>query len=246
MDVSTTHTDSAAEAGESLRLEGGRKQIAWRSTDDVVAKHIQNQTPMPGSAAAFAQGLGHGYMSKCASSSPIPIGRHVASDMDARIGTPPKDDVAGAIGTDIGNILPEAIAAVATAGESEVASVAGREVPQIGGLYRSVGTAASEAGLAGEVHHMPAWSATRDAAVGGATRANTPSIWMTSVDHAATASYGNRAGAIAYRAEQQALIGQGRYLDAMRMDVNNIRQLFGGKYEGAIQQMGEAFWAAHQ
>jgi hypothetical protein len=69
---------------------------------------------------------------------------------------------------------------------------------------------------------------------------------MTSVDHAATASYGNRAGAIAYRAEQQALIGQGRYLDAMRMDVNNIRQLFGGKYEGAIQQMGEAFWAAHQ
>jgi hypothetical protein len=30
------------------------------------------------------------------------------------------------------------------------------------------------------------------------------------------------------------------------MDVNNIRQLFGGKYEGAIQQMGEAFWAAHQ
>lgn len=127
--------------------------IPWRSTDDVVAKHIQNQTPMPGSAAAFAQGLGHGYMSKCASSSPIPIGRHVASDMGARIGTPPEDDVAGAIGTDIGNILPEAMAAaggsVTTALDEAIAkqAIAGATAAAAEGVEAAGAGAASDARL---------------------------------------------------------------------------------------------------
>ncbi len=146
--------------------------IPWRSTDDVVAKHIQNQTPMPGSAAAFAQGLGHGYMSKCASSSPIPIGRHVASDMGARIGTPPEDDVAGAIGTDIGNILPEAMAAaggsVTTALDEAIAKQAiagataaaaeGTAARSVGAAESSYSVAANGGRNAGFLRHANRWS----------------------------------------------------------------------------------------
>jgi hypothetical protein len=94
---------------------------------------------------------------------------------------------------------------------------------------------------------MPSLGATQGAGVAGATRGNTPVIWMTRADHIQTASHGTRgASAAAYRAQQQALISQGRYLDAMKMDVDNIQLLFGPKYDGAIQQMGEYFWMAHQ
>lgn len=44
---------------------------------------------------------------------------------------------------------------------------------------------------------------------------------------------------------------QGRYLDALKMDVDDIRAVVTkigdpGRYEGAIQQMGEYVWGLFQ
>ena len=140
-----------------------------------------------------------------------------------------------------------AIAGVMGALSGGLGAPAAAEVPQIGGAYSKVRAAASEARLGGHVHHMPSWAATHDAAMAGATKWNGPSIWMEAADHLTTLSHGNR-GAVsaAYRAEQAALIKSGRYLDAVKMDVDSIRSLFGSKYDGAIQQMGEYIWRAHQ
>jgi RHS repeat-associated protein len=120
------------------------------------------------------------------------------------------------------------------------------EIPQLGGSYSAVRTTASEAGLGGQVHHMPAWAATRDAGMPGVTRGNSPSIWMREADHAMTPSFRSSAAAQAYRAQQQALIQSGRYLDALKMDVDAIRSTHGTVYDGAIQQMGEYLWSAWQ
>lgn len=100
--------------------------VPWRSTTEVVASNLRQHTPMAGSAAAFAQGLGHGYMSKCAASTPIPIGARVAGNVDAQIGKPPANDVMGAIGQDIGSVIPDAIVAVTTAGASSLEQVGGQ------------------------------------------------------------------------------------------------------------------------
>lgn len=42
-----------------------------------------------------------------------------------------------------------------------------------------------------------------------------------------------------YRARQQALIAEGRFAEAMQMDINDARLLFGDKYDIAIQEMLE-------
>jgi RHS repeat-associated protein len=120
-------------------------------------------------------------------------------------------------------------------------------LPQIGGGYRQVRAAANAAGLGGQVHHMPAMAATLDAGgVAGLNRGNAPSIWMTTLDHSKTASFGGYASAGTYRAQQQALIQSGAYLDAMKMDVDAIRLAHGARYDGAIQQMGEYVWGMFQ
>ena len=49
--------------------------------------------------------------------------------------------------------------------------------------------------------------------------------------HAQTASYGNGLWSQAYRAEQLALIDSGNFIDAVQMDIYNIRDFFGGKYD---------------
>jgi hypothetical protein len=41
-------------------------------------------------------------------------------------------------------------------------------------------------------------------------------------------------------------IRSGQRLDAMKMDVEDIRSIFGIKYDGAIQHMGEYAWEFHQ
>jgi RHS repeat-associated protein len=122
-------------------------------------------------------------------------------------------------------------------------TVAADGLPQLGGAYSDVRAAATEAGLGGEVHHMPAWSALRDAGGMGMTRGSAPSIWMTAADHAMTPSFRSSAAAVAYRGRQRALIEGGQLLDAMKMDVDAIRAAHGTAYDGAIQQMGEYFWS---
>jgi filamentous hemagglutinin len=120
------------------------------------------------------------------------------------------------------------------------------DVPQLGGPYALIRAAATRAGFGGEVHHMPAWSATEKAGNTGLTRGTAPSIWMTTDDHASTPSFRNAGTAQRFRAWQEALIRSGSYLDALKMDVDAIRSEFGTRYDGAIQQMGEQFWKARQ
>jgi len=64
-----------------------------------------------------------------------------------------------------------------------------------------------------------------------------PTIAMAEADHEQTASYRNSARAKAYRQAQADLIRQGDFRAAQEMDIQDIRQKFGNKYDGAIQQM---------
>ncbi|MEA9491091.1 hypothetical protein [Xanthomonas campestris] len=55
--------------------------------------------------------------------------------------------------------------------------------------------------------------------------------------HQLTASFGRSKSAKAYRDKQKELLDQGRLMDAVQMDVDDIRAEFGNKYDGHIQQM---------
>ncbi|MEX0268633.1 hypothetical protein AB3R30_05805 [Leptolyngbyaceae cyanobacterium UHCC 1019] len=98
-----------------------------------------------------------------------------------------------------------------------------------GGAYKAV----REANQGGEVHHMPAASASRLRVEEG------PAIWMETLDHRQTASWGRSRSAIDYRKRQQALIQQGKFLEALQMDIEDIRSKFDSKYDQAIQEMLE-------
>lgn len=101
--------------------------------------------------------------------------------------------------------------------------------PTKGGSYRQV----RAANKGGQVHHMPAKEASP------ISKENGPAIWMESNDHMKTASYGNSRPARAYRRRQQQLIEQGRMEEAIQMDIDDVRDLFGNKYDEAINQMLE-------
>ena len=85
-----------------------------------------------------------------------------------------------------------------------------------------------------EVHHMPADS------VNGLERNDGPAIVMEKADHRQTASCGNSLEAREYRAKQKELIDQGKFKEAMQMDIDDIHEKFGDKYDNAIAQMQEA------
>ena len=82
-----------------------------------------------------------------------------------------------------------------------------------------------------EVHHMPAKSASFLNETDG------PAIIMDSEDHKKTASYGPSLAAKLYREKQKELIIQGKFDDAVKMDIDDIRSKFGSKYDDAIAQM---------
>ena len=84
-----------------------------------------------------------------------------------------------------------------------------------------------------EVHHMPSDS------VNGLERNDGPAIVMEKADHRQTASCGNSLEAREYRAKQKELIDQGRFGEAMQMDIDDIHEKFGDKYDNAIAQMQE-------
>jgi hypothetical protein len=82
-----------------------------------------------------------------------------------------------------------------------------------------------------EIHHMP------PASVNGLDYNDGPAIRMEKEDHHRTASYGSSNEARAYRAEQESLIKDGKWQEAMARDVADIRDKVGGKYDDAIAQM---------
>lgn len=84
-----------------------------------------------------------------------------------------------------------------------------------------------------EVHHMPADNASN------LERNDGPAIKMEKEDHRQTASCGNSKEAREYRAAQKELIDQGKFREALQMDIDDIHEKFGDKYDDAINEMLE-------
>ncbi len=84
-----------------------------------------------------------------------------------------------------------------------------------------------------EVHHMPADSTT------DLNRDDGPAIKMDKADHRQTASCGSSNEAREYRAKQKELVEQGKFREALQMDIDDIRDKFGDKYDDAIAEMLE-------
>lgn len=101
-------------------------------------------------------------------------------------------------------------------------------VEQVGGKYFEVRKASDETHQA---HEIPALSATSEV-----ERKDGPAISMTTEDHRQTASWGNSLDAQHYRDVQKDLISQGKVKEAFEMDVADIHDKFGDKYDGAIEQ----------
>lgn len=81
-----------------------------------------------------------------------------------------------------------------------------------------------------EIHHMPAASASP------LSRWKGPCIIMHKNDHSKTSSYRNSKKSRAYREEQKRLIQKGYFLEAELMDINEIREFFGTRYDNAINE----------
>lgn len=83
-------------------------------------------------------------------------------------------------------------------------------------------------------HHCPAKSSYTDAPI---SSEKGPAIKMDPADHKKTASYGSSDEAKKYRQQQRDLLNQGRLMDAIQMDIDDIRSKFGNKYDAAIEEM---------
>lgn len=84
-----------------------------------------------------------------------------------------------------------------------------------------------------EKHHMPSnYSSHLETGEG-------PCIAMEYKDHVQTASWGNSRDARAYAAVQKELIEEGKFREALQMDIDDIHSKFGDKYDNAISQMLE-------
>ena len=66
-----------------------------------------------------------------------------------------------------------------------------------------------------------------------------PAIRMEKADHRETASCGSSREAREYRSIQKELIEQGNFKEAMQMDIDDIQEKFGDKYDVGIKQMCE-------
>lgn len=84
-----------------------------------------------------------------------------------------------------------------------------------------------------EVHHMPA------DCISNLERGDGPAIKMEKKDHRQTASCDSSKEAREYRARQKELIEQGRFREALQMDIDDIHKKFGSKYDDAINEMLE-------
>lgn len=82
-----------------------------------------------------------------------------------------------------------------------------------------------------EVHHMPADSASK------LERSEGPAIKMEKDDHRQTSSCGSSREAREYQVAQKELIDSGKFREALQMDIDDIRDKFGSKYDEAISEM---------
>ncbi|MBQ5989318.1 MAG: hypothetical protein IJL67_07465 [Oscillospiraceae bacterium] len=103
-----------------------------------------------------------------------------------------------------------------------------------GGSYREVKKYAD--GEKQEVHHVPAKSSYE---LSSLSFEDGPAIKMDKADHRKTASCGNSREAREYCAKQKEYIDEGKFREALQMDIDDIREKFGDKYEKEISEMLE-------
>ena len=104
----------------------------------------------------------------------------------------------------------------------------------IGGSYGEVREHVEKTGAENkEVHHMPADSASP------LERNDGPAIEMDKDDHRKTASCGSSREAREYRAKQREMIENGDFDGAFQMDVDDLQEKFGDKYDDQIEQARE-------
>ena len=110
-------------------------------------------------------------------------------------------------------------------------------IPQkAGGSYKTVFAYVNEG--VSEANHIPSQDAYLSRT--GLSKNAGPAIWMTEEDHAKMASTGSSHDAIEWRQRQAELIEQGKFMDAMEMDIRDIREKFpDGRYEKGIRQAVE-------
>jgi len=108
-----------------------------------------------------------------------------------------------------------------------------------GGLKEAVGPEELEGWV--DVHHIPSREAIENSKLyygngGSLDDGNTPAIIMDWGDHQLTGSYGASIEAITYRNRQKDLINSGKFMEALNMDIQDIRKKFGNKYDSYIEQ----------
>ena len=103
-----------------------------------------------------------------------------------------------------------------------------------GGSYREIKKYAD--GEKHEVHHVPAKSSYE---LSSLSFEDGPAIKMEKADHRKTASCGNSREAREYCAKQKEYIDEGKFRDALQMDIDDIHEKFGDKYDKEISEMLE-------
>lgn len=82
-----------------------------------------------------------------------------------------------------------------------------------------------------EVNHIPPFE------VNGLSFRDGPTISMDKADHRAMSSTGNSKEAREHRAKQRELIDAGDFKGAVKMDIDDIRNKCGDKYDDALHKM---------
>ena len=95
-----------------------------------------------------------------------------------------------------------------------------------------------------EAHHIPSREAIEASVFyyvngGKLDDGSPPAILMDYDDHRLTASCGNEESANEYRKTQKELINSGKFMEAQKMDIEDIRGKFGTKYDQYINQAVE-------
>lgn len=105
------------------------------------------------------------------------------------------------------------------------------KINKTGGSYGEIFTEGE--GDSYEVHHIPADS------ISYLDRNDGPAIKMEKADHRQTASCGNSLDAREYRALQKEYIEENKFREAIQIDIDDLRDKFGDKYDEAISEMLE-------
>ena len=118
------------------------------------------------------------------------------------------------------------LAKLAQAARAErIAAGAADDLIQLGGAYRDI------RGMRGyEAHHVPGNAVSRH------SRGDGPAVAMLKEDHRKILTSRGGKTAVAFRKRQSEHIAQGDFAAAMQMDIDKIRDLFGGKYDDAIEK----------